>query len=169
VPQELARGLHESRWPLTGARNVLPLHTWPGTNTGRTSGLGTPPGARSDTASSATAPQSESHSTSVTTEGTAHSPCQIYWCVDRSWSEPTRTDLCIITKTRGVRSDSDFFKRLKQDYDRVRGLRGRIFSWKKCMEVKFVHVRFTLIMLLELWLIVSIHSLFTKLTLSTRV
>jgi hypothetical protein len=68
-------------------------------------------------------------------------PKDIHWCVDRSWSEPKETYLCSIQNVHQIRDDSILCQRLKNEYQRVRTWKGRIFSWKRCLGVEFINVR----------------------------
>lgn len=64
---------------------------------------------------------------------------QLYWCVDKSWVEPSETWLCI-ENPHQISEDRILCTRLKESYDRIRGLRGRYLSWKTCLGIKFTSV-----------------------------
>ncbi|KAK5690273.1 hypothetical protein LTR97_012462 [Elasticomyces elasticus] len=64
-------------------------------------------------------------------------PRRLYWCVDSCWSEPATTRRVVVDVSR-VLEDEMLFRTLRLEYDRSRGLRGRILSWKSCQDVEFI-------------------------------
>ncbi|KAL4908362.1 kinase-like domain-containing protein [Aspergillus multicolor] len=68
---------------------------------------------------------------------------QIYWCVDKAWIEPLETWLCIENSQHSA-DDRELCARLRKLYDSVRGIRGRLLSWKTCLGIRFVRVSFLL-------------------------
>ena len=83
-----------------------------------------PPGTHSNQASSVSTAQQQSR--------------EIYWCVDRVWTEPSETWLCVLNQ---ISDDRLLYKLLSDEFRKVHGLRGRIFSWKRCTSVDFISVR----------------------------
>jgi hypothetical protein len=75
---------------------------------------------------------------------------EIYWCVDKAWSEPKETRLCSLQieqqptidgqAVRYIADDSILCQCLLDEYRRVRTWKGRIFSWKRCLGVEFINV-----------------------------
>lgn len=65
---------------------------------------------------------------------------QLYWCVDKAWTEPSETWLCI-EDPHQIAEDRILCLKLKDLYDHVRGFRGRYLSWKTCLGIKFTSVR----------------------------
>lgn len=63
---------------------------------------------------------------------------EIYWCVDKVWTEPSQTWLCTLSQ---ISDDRSLCKLLSKEFKKVHGLRGQIFSWKKCTGVDFISVR----------------------------
>lgn len=72
----------------------------------------------------------------LSSSGTRH----LYWCVDGCWSEPLKTHRVAI-ETSTIQTDQTLFRQLRDSYDRIRGLRGRLLSWKSCQHVSFIKVR----------------------------
>ena len=66
---------------------------------------------------------------------------EIYWCAEKSWSEPPETWLRSICNVRQITDDGLLCKRLMDEYQTVRGIKGRLFSWKTCLDVHFIRVR----------------------------
>ncbi len=66
-------------------------------------------------------------------------PKELYWCIDKAWSEIPKTCLSAIDVTR-VHDDKRLFRLLVSEYKRRRGF-GRYFSWKRCLGVEFIKVR----------------------------
>ena len=62
---------------------------------------------------------------------------EIYWCVDKVWTEPSETWLCILKK---ISDDRLLYKLLSDKLRKVQGLRS-MFSWKSCTRVDFISVR----------------------------
>ena len=60
---------------------------------------------------------------------------QIYWCVDKAWTEPRVTQLRPIDQ---ISDDRALCERLVAEYHRVRGWKGRYLSWKSCLGVEFI-------------------------------
>lgn len=67
----------------------------------------------------------------------------IYWCVDRCWSEPAHTERAILDASK-LAEDIDLFEALARCYKSTRGFKGRILSWKCCTDVAFVKVSMTM-------------------------
>jgi len=67
------------------------------------------------------------------------SPEEIYWCVDRAWTEPKRIYLCPID-VEDQMDDKTLCERLNLEYQRVRTWKGRLLSWKRCLGVEFIKV-----------------------------
>ena len=63
---------------------------------------------------------------------------EIYWCVDKVWTEPSQTWLFTLSQ---ISDDRLLCKLLSKEFKKVHGLRGQIFSWKKCTGVDFISVR----------------------------
>ena len=63
---------------------------------------------------------------------------EIYWCVDRAWSEPRSTKLCSLREHPEIRDDRSLCEKLIKEYNRVRTWKGRIFSWKSCLGIEFI-------------------------------
>lgn len=64
---------------------------------------------------------------------------QLYWCVDKAWTEPSETWLCI-EDPHQIAEDRILCLKLKDLYDHVRGFRGRFLSWKTCLGIVFTSV-----------------------------
>ena len=95
---------------------------------------------------SAKTPKQSFSSTMVSTENphlraaSSSKSKDVFWCVDKAWSEPAQTLLCSIPDKDEFLDDDSLCKRLSQEYDRVRGRFAVLFSWKKCMDVRFIKV-----------------------------
>lgn len=63
---------------------------------------------------------------------------EIYWCVDRAWTEPRSTKLCSLREHPEIRDDKSLCELLIKEYNRVRAWKGRIFSWKSCLGIEFI-------------------------------
>ena len=63
---------------------------------------------------------------------------EIYWCVDRAWTEPRSTMLCSLREHPEIRDDKSLCELLIKEYNRVRAWKGRIFSWKSCLGIEFI-------------------------------
>ena len=63
---------------------------------------------------------------------------EIYWCVDRAWTEPRSTKLCSLREHPDIRDDKSLCELLIKEYNRVRAWKGRIFSWKSCLGIEFI-------------------------------
>ena len=63
---------------------------------------------------------------------------EIYWCVDRAWTEPRSTTLCSLQEHPEIRDDKSLCELLIKEYNRVRTWKGRIFSWKSCLGIEFI-------------------------------
>ncbi len=63
---------------------------------------------------------------------------EIYWCVDRAWSEPRSTSLCSLQQQPELRDDESLCKLLIKEYNRVRAWKGRFLSWKSCQRIEFI-------------------------------
>ena len=63
---------------------------------------------------------------------------EIYWCVDRAWTEPRSTKLCSLRENPDICDDKSLCELLIQEYNRVRAWKGRIFSWKSCLGIEFI-------------------------------
>ena len=63
---------------------------------------------------------------------------EIYWCVDRAWSEPRSTKLCSLREHPEICDDRSLCENLIREYNRVRTWKGRIFSWKSCLGIEFI-------------------------------
>ena len=79
--------------------------------------------------------------TRSSTAQTRQSVREAYWCVDKSWSEPPETWVCPIRDISQILDDRLFCKRLMNEYKAVRGIKGRLLSWKTCLDVHFIGVR----------------------------
>lgn len=64
----------------------------------------------------------------------------IYWCVDKSWIQPCETLLRTVHNVDQIIDDKTFCAKLKEEYQRVRGWKGRLLSWKTCMDIEFIKV-----------------------------
>jgi hypothetical protein len=70
-----------------------------------------------------------------------HTSKEIYWCVDKPWTELRETILSVLQNSQHIRNDADFYIKLKAEYIRVRGhLKHKLFSWKTCTSVEFIKV-----------------------------
>jgi hypothetical protein len=65
---------------------------------------------------------------------------RIYWCVDTTWSQVTKTRPSAITGLKSL-YDSELAVRLVKDYDAIRGWRGLLFSWRTCTGIEFIQVK----------------------------
>jgi hypothetical protein len=66
---------------------------------------------------------------------------EIYWCVDRPWTEPNETLLSTLINSEAIRDDAELYKKLKIEYIKTRGwFRHYLLSWKTCTSVDFVKV-----------------------------
>ena len=63
---------------------------------------------------------------------------EIYWCVDKAWSEPQRTKLCSLQEHPEIRDDEALYERLIQEYNGIRTWKGRLLSWKSCLGIEFI-------------------------------
>ncbi len=63
---------------------------------------------------------------------------EIYWCVDKAWSEPRSTTLCSLREHPEIRDDKSLCELLIKEYNRVRAWKGTIFSWKSCLGIAFI-------------------------------
>ena len=63
---------------------------------------------------------------------------EIYWCVDRAWTEPRSTKLCSLREDPEICDDKSLCELLIKEYNRVRAWKGRIFSWKSCLGIEFI-------------------------------
>lgn len=71
----------------------------------------------------------------------SNSPTQdveIYWCVDKAWSEPRITKLCSLPQAKQIFDDKALCERLIKDYNKIRTWKGRLLSWKSCLGVDFI-------------------------------
>ena len=88
--------------------------------------------------------QLDNHSTHTVDQSRRLSYKEIYWCVDKAWTEPRSTILCSLPKHTEVhddgviRDDESLYRRLLKEYNRVRSWKGRIFSWKSCLGIEFI-------------------------------
>jgi len=64
---------------------------------------------------------------------------EIYWCVDKPWSERQITLVRPLPVNDSIQ-DIQFCLQLLDEYHAVRGFRGKWFSWKTCVDVKFINV-----------------------------
>ena len=92
--------------------------------TAQVSPQGLQPGTQSDQAGGVSTAQQQSR--------------EIYWCVDKVWTEPSETWVYILKK---ISDDSLLYKLLSDKFRKVQGLRGQMFSWKRCTRVDFISVR----------------------------
>ena len=63
---------------------------------------------------------------------------EIYWCVDKAWSEPQSTKLCSLQEHPAIRDDEALYERLIKEYNRIRTWKGRLLSWKSCLGIEFI-------------------------------
>ena len=63
---------------------------------------------------------------------------EIYWCVDKAWSEPRSTKLCSLREHPEIRDDKSLCELLIKEYNRVRAWKGRTLSWKSCLGIEFI-------------------------------
>ena len=63
---------------------------------------------------------------------------EIYWCVDKAWSEPQSTKLCSLQEHPGIRDDEALYERLIKEYNGIRTWKGRLLSWKSCLGIEFI-------------------------------
>lgn len=66
---------------------------------------------------------------------------ELYWCIDKAWSEPRQTLVRTIADLHMLTDDGILCSRLVQEYKSVRGFWSRFFSWKHCLSVDFIKVR----------------------------
>jgi hypothetical protein len=72
---------------------------------------------------------------------TSHSSKEVYWCVDKPWTELKETMLSVLPNTQDIEDDAEFYKKLNAEYIRTRGLlRHHLFSWKTCVSIEFIKV-----------------------------
>lgn len=136
VPAEIAKAYQE-KYMETGVNSTgFALQS---IASGSTSGLHQPHNAtwHNPTAPSPTELEESAGARNNATNSTSFFK-EIFWCVDEPWTEPTRTLLCSIRNVHQIPDDDTLCKRLSQEYNRVRGGLRSLFSWKKCMDVKFV-------------------------------
>lgn len=67
----------------------------------------------------------------------------IYWCVDRCWTEPSHAERAILDAS-DFAEDIDLFEALAKCYKVTRGFKGRFLSWKCCTDVAFVKASTTI-------------------------
>lgn len=65
-------------------------------------------------------------------------PKEIYWCVDKAWSEPRITKLCSVQELHRILDDKSLCEHLMKEYNRVRTWKGRLLSWKTCLAIEFI-------------------------------
>ena len=63
---------------------------------------------------------------------------EIYWCIDRAWSEPRSTKLCSLRENPDICDDESLYESLIKEYNRVRAWKGRLLSWKSCLGIEFI-------------------------------
>ncbi|KAF2227647.1 hypothetical protein BDZ85DRAFT_277531 [Elsinoe ampelina] len=101
-----------------------------------THGNGNPPNTISATISGQIAIPTAAPGSSTTLPTTQPKQGRLYWCVDKSWRQPALTQRSIIN-IAGL-NDETLFRRLKQDYNAIRGLLGRYFSLTGLVGIKFI-------------------------------
>ncbi|KAF1846869.1 kinase-like protein [Cucurbitaria berberidis CBS 394.84] len=62
---------------------------------------------------------------------------ELYWCVEQPWLT-LKTIRRSVTHENCLHNDQSLIQNLRREYDRIRGWKGRIFSWKTCQNVEFV-------------------------------
>jgi hypothetical protein len=71
----------------------------------------------------------------------SHNSKEVYWCVDKPWTELQETMLSVLPNTQDIEDDAEFYKKLNAEYIRTRGqLRHHLFSWKTCVSIEFIKV-----------------------------
>lgn len=71
-----------------------------------------------------------------------HTSKEIYWCVDRPWTELHETLLSVLQNSQDIRDDADFYMKLKYEYVKIRGqFRHHFLSWKTCISIEFIKVK----------------------------
>lgn len=64
----------------------------------------------------------------------------IYWCVEKTFTEPTENHLFSILSSDTLNDDEELYHRVNQAISSSRGPIGWWFSWKRCTEVDFIEV-----------------------------
>ncbi|KAG8628862.1 hypothetical protein KVT40_002727 [Elsinoe batatas] len=82
------------------------------------------------------ASQSAARTPSIIIPTTQPHQRHLYWCVDKSWHQPTLTQRSIIN-IAGL-NDETLFRRLTQDYNAIRGILSRYFSLTGLVGIKFI-------------------------------
>lgn len=64
----------------------------------------------------------------------------IYWCIERNFTEPTEIYLSPIQNAETL-DDEQLFCQVNKAIDSTEGWVRRLFSWKRCTAIDFVQVR----------------------------
>jgi hypothetical protein len=68
---------------------------------------------------------------------------ELYWCIGKPWLEPKHTHRSVIDVSV-FSDDRVLINHLQREYNQVRGIKGRLFSWKGCQHIEFIKVRMIL-------------------------
>ncbi|RSM14890.1 hypothetical protein CEP52_001104 [Fusarium oligoseptatum] len=62
----------------------------------------------------------------------------MYWCVEKIFTEPTENHLFSILNSDDLKDDEALYRRVNKAISSARGWIWRLFSWKRCTEVEFI-------------------------------
>lgn len=64
----------------------------------------------------------------------------MYWCIEKIFTEPTENHLFSILKSEDLEDDKDLYDRVNKAIRSARCWVWWLFSWKRCTEVDFIEV-----------------------------
>lgn len=64
----------------------------------------------------------------------------MYWCVEKSFTEPTETHLFPILDSETLKDDEELYRQVNKAIRSACGWIGWLFSWKRVTDVEFVKV-----------------------------
>lgn len=79
----------------------------------------------------------------------------IYWCIERNFTEPTEIYLSPIENAETLGDDEQLFRQVKKAIGSTEGWVRRLFSWKRCTAIDFVQVRLENALILQSVLILQ--------------
>ncbi|KAI1390684.1 kinase-like domain-containing protein [Hypoxylon trugodes] len=126
-----------------GGEPILPLSTQQAkvkSTAAHTQGSSAPPSQPTQSTNNSSQEQVQNNPSLTSTPGQSK---QLYWCVDRVFSEPLQTVLFPIREIQGLQDDEQFYLKVNKRFNKVRGGKARgwvtdFFSWKRCTEVNFI-------------------------------
>lgn len=129
----------------SSASSVLPLFQRPPASFGQSLSSGSHIHTHNTQQPHSTSPAGNHNASGIATAAQPNqlnkrNPKELYWCIDRSWSEPPETCMSTIDVSQ-LSDDSSLFHQLNMKYNRIRGIPGWLFSWKRCHGVEFIKVR----------------------------